>query len=136
MLHLFLHSVCVSVFCFNTYRHTRILNLFPSGRQADKLPYNKLANTRPAQKVSKKFISSQTTTDRPDSRIDNQQADRHTSHRAFRNSQYRQVGKEKGGEGEAKTEDDPKLIGTQQMCHTLQANKSLTLGNTFPDVCV
>ncbi|XP_042280032.1 serine/threonine-protein kinase ULK4 isoform X1 [Thunnus maccoyii] len=103
-------------------RNTRIPNPFSSGRQA---------NTQPAHKVAKNCISSQTPIDRPDSRIDNQQADRHTSHGAFRNSQGsdREVGKERRGEGEAKKEDDPKLTGAQQMFHALQPNKSLTLDN-------
>ncbi|KAM7382570.1 hypothetical protein PAMP_002296 [Pampus punctatissimus] len=109
-------------------RHTKIPNPFPSGRQADKLSYNKLANIQPAHKVLKKVISSQTATDRPDSRTDNQQADTHTSHGAFRNSQGsdKEAVNERRGEGEAKTEDDQKLTGAQQMCHTLHP-KSLTL---------
>ncbi|KAM7420340.1 hypothetical protein PAMA_014859 [Pampus argenteus] len=112
-------------------RHTRIPNPFPSERQADKLSYNKLASIQPAHKVVKKVISSQTATDRPDSGTDNQQADRHTSHGAFRNSKVsdKEVVNERRGEGEAKTEDDQKLTGAEQMCHTLQPNKSLTLDN-------
>ena len=114
------------------------MNPLPSERQGDKLPHNKLANTQPAHKVSKKCTSSQTTSDRPDSRINNQQVDRLTSHGAFRNSQGsdRELGKERRGEGEANTEDDLKLTGAQQACHMLQPNKSLKLGNTCPDVCV
>ncbi|XP_062278414.1 serine/threonine-protein kinase ULK4 [Scomber scombrus] len=111
-------------------RQTGIMNPLPSERQGDKLPHNKLANTQPAHKVSKKCISSQTTTDRPDSRINNQQVDRLTSHGALRNSQGsdRELGKERRGEGEANTED-LKLTGAQQACHMLQPNKSLKLDN-------
>lgn len=39
--------------------------------------------------------------------------------------------KEKGGGGVAKTEDDSKITGAKQMCHTLPPNKSLMLGKTF-----
>ncbi len=126
------------------HRHTRILDRFPPGH-ADELPNSHSAVTQPAHRISKKLISSQTTTAttyRPsDRRTDGQQAVRHTTCGALRISQGldREVGKENGGEGELKTEeeeDDPKLTGAQQMCHTLQPNKSFTLGNTFLYVCV
>ncbi|XP_075937519.1 serine/threonine-protein kinase ULK4 [Anarhichas minor] len=110
-------------------RHTRIPDPFPAGH-ADKLP-----NTQPPSRIYKSLISSQSTTAttyRPsDRQTDCQQAVRHTTCGAPMNSQGldREMGKERGGEGEAKTEDDPKLTGTKQMCHTLQPNKSLMLDN-------
>ncbi|XP_051262428.1 serine/threonine-protein kinase ULK4 isoform X2 [Dicentrarchus labrax] len=103
--------------------------------QVDELPNSHSAITHPALRISKKLISSQTTiatTHRPsDRRTDCQQAVRHTTCGALRNNQGldRGVGKERGGEGEAKTEDDPKPAGAQQMCHTLQPNKSFILDN-------
>lgn len=106
---------------------------FPPG-QADELP-NSI--TQQAHRNSKKLISSQATTERPPDRgTDSQQAVRHTTCGALRNSQgldgdFRWV---REGEREAKTEDDPKLTGVQKMCHTV--HPSITLGNTFPDVCV
>lgn len=135
-------SLSVSL-CFFQYvhRHTRIPDPFLLG-QADELSNNHSANTQPAHRISKKLISSQTTTattDRPsDRRTGCQQAVRHTTCGALRNSQGldKEIGKERGGEGEANTEDDPELTGVQQKCHTLQPNKSFTLGNTFAGVCV
>ncbi|XP_008297423.1 serine/threonine-protein kinase ULK4 [Stegastes partitus] len=60
-----------------------------------------------------------------------QQSVKHISCGALRNSQSlgKEVGKERRGEREANTEDDLKLSGTQQMCHTLQCNKSFTRDN-------
>ncbi|XP_044062547.1 serine/threonine-protein kinase ULK4 isoform X3 [Siniperca chuatsi] len=118
----------------SSLRHTRIPDPFPPG-QAAELSNIHSAITQPAHRISKKIISSQmttATTDRPsDRRTDCQRAVRHTTCGAFRNSQGldREVGKERGGEGEAKTEDEPKLTGAQQICHTLQPNKSFTLDN-------
>ncbi|XP_070691142.1 serine/threonine-protein kinase ULK4 [Pempheris klunzingeri] len=85
--------------------------------------------------LSKDLISSQTTTattDRlSDQRTDCQQAVRQTNFGALKNSHglEREVGKERGGQGEANTEHDPKLTEVQQMCHTLHPNKSFTLEN-------
>ncbi|KAK9513459.1 hypothetical protein VZT92_026990 [Zoarces viviparus] len=110
-------------------RHIRIPDPFPAGHA------DKLSNTQPPSWIYKSLISSQSTTTatyRPsDRQTDCQQAVRHTTCGALMNSQGldREMGKERGGEGEAKTEDDPKLTGTRQMCHTLQPNKSLMLDN-------
>lgn len=129
------------MFFLYVLRHTRIPDPFLPG-QADKLSNSHSAITQPAHRIYRKLISSQTTTattDRQsDLRTDCQQAVRHTTCGGLRNSQGldREVGKERRGKGDANTEDDPKLIGAQQMCHTLQPNKSFTLGNTFPDICV
>ena len=46
------------------------------------------------------------------------------------------MGKKRGGEEEAKTGEDPELTASEQMCNTLQPNKSFILGNTFPDIYV
>ncbi|XP_074510925.1 serine/threonine-protein kinase ULK4 isoform X2 [Sebastes fasciatus] len=118
-----------------SWRHTRIPDAFPP-EHADKPLNSHSAIIQPANRISKKLISSQTTTTattyRPsDRRTDSQQAVRHTTCGALRNSQGsdREMGKEQGGEGDAKTDDDPKLTGAQQMCHTLQPNKSFILDN-------
>ncbi|XP_070768283.1 serine/threonine-protein kinase ULK4 [Enoplosus armatus] len=113
-------------------RHIRIPDPFPPG-QTDKLSNSSSAITQPAHRISEKLISSQTTTAttvRPSDRgTDCQQSVRHTTCGALKNNQglEREVGKERGGEGEAKTEDDPKITRAQQMGHTLQ--KSFTLDN-------
>ncbi|XP_054478447.1 serine/threonine-protein kinase ULK4 isoform X2 [Anoplopoma fimbria] len=118
-------SSCEGVFK-NSLRHTRIPDPFPPGHT------DKLSSTQPPFRISKKLISSQTatsTTNRPsDRKTDCQQAVRHA---ALRNSHGldMEMGKERGGEEEAKTEDGPKLTGAKQMCHTLQPNKSLMLDN-------
>ncbi|XP_041798587.1 serine/threonine-protein kinase ULK4 isoform X2 [Chelmon rostratus] len=114
-------------------RHERIPGPFSAG-QEDEPPNNHSAITTPAHRIPKTLTSSQTTaaTRRPlDSRTDCQQAVRHTTIGALRNSQGldRELGKERGGGGrEAKTEDDPKPTEAQ-LLHTLQPNKSFTLDN-------
>lgn len=101
------------------HRHTRIPDTLSPG-QADELLHSHSTIIQPVYRISK---------------TDCQQAVRHTTYVALRNSQGldKEVGKERGGEGEAKTEDDLKLTGAQQL-HALQGNKSFTLGNIFPDV--
>ncbi|XP_029308425.1 serine/threonine-protein kinase ULK4 isoform X2 [Cottoperca gobio] len=114
-------------------RHTRISDPFLPGHP-DKLPNSYPAITQPTYRISKKLISSQTTiatTCRPSDRItDCQQAVRHTTCGALRYRQDldRESGKERR-EGEAKTEEDPKLTRAQQMCPTLQPNNSFILDN-------
>lgn len=121
--------------CFFLHRHERIPGPFSAG-QEDEPPNNHSAITTPAHRIPKTLTSSQTTaaTRRPlDSRTDCQQAVRHTTIGALRNSQGldRELGKERGGGGrEAKTEDDPKPTEAQ-LLHTLQPNKSFTLGNSL-----
>ncbi|XP_040900709.1 serine/threonine-protein kinase ULK4 [Toxotes jaculatrix] len=93
-------------------RHTRI----PA--QADEHPYSHSASTQPAHRACQKLISSQTTTATTDRWTDGQQVLRHTTCGVL---------KERRGEGQAKANNDHKLIGAQQMCHTL--HKSFTLDN-------
>uniref|UniRef100_A0A671WX59 Unc-51 like kinase 4 n=1 Tax=Sparus aurata TaxID=8175 RepID=A0A671WX59_SPAAU len=105
-----------------------------SPEQADKPPNSHSTIAQPAYMTSNKLISSETTTGtthRPsDRRPGCQQAVRHTTCGASRNNQGldREMGKERRGEVEAKTEDDPKLTGAQQFT-ILQPNKSFTLDN-------
>ncbi|KAK5892707.1 hypothetical protein CesoFtcFv8_013061 [Champsocephalus esox] len=109
-------------------RHTGICAPFPP-EPADKLPdsHSDSVITQPAHRISKKLNSLQITTAtacRPsDRRTDFQQAVRHTTCGASRNSK----GSERGREEKAKTEDDPELTGAQQMCLTLQPDKSFIL---------
>ncbi|XP_045899646.1 serine/threonine-protein kinase ULK4 [Micropterus dolomieu] len=100
-------------------RHTRIPDPFPPG-QTDELANSPSAITQPAHRISKKLISSQTTTVTTDRWTDCQQAVRNTTCGSLRKG---------GGGGEAKKEYDPKLPGAQQMYHTLQPNKSFTIDN-------
>ncbi|XP_034409026.1 serine/threonine-protein kinase ULK4 [Cyclopterus lumpus] len=101
-------------------RYTRIPDPFPPGH-ADK-------HAQPPSGMSKKLVSSQTTTSttsRPsDRRTDCQRAVRRTASGALRNDRGFDGETEKERGGEAKTEDDPK-----QIYHTLQPNKSLMLDN-------
>nr|XP_046256457.1 serine/threonine-protein kinase ULK4 isoform X3 [Scatophagus argus] len=135
-------------------RRTGVPEPFSPG-QPDRFPSSHSAVTQPACRISKKLFSSQTataTTQRPsDGRTDSQQAVRHTTCGAdicvtcakvdsfrltdtetmncsLRDSQGldTHVRTERGGEGEAKTEDDPKLSGALQL-HTLQPTKSFPL---------
>ncbi|XP_047455886.1 serine/threonine-protein kinase ULK4 [Mugil cephalus] len=102
-------------------RHTGMCDLHPP-RQADEQPNNPMTNTQPDYTVSKKVVSSHATTDKAsDTRSDSQQS--------IKNSLDGDVGKERRGEGERKTEEYPKLTGAQQLCHTLQPNKSFTRDN-------
>ncbi len=123
---------------FFLHRNTRIPDPFSPGR-VDELPNSHLPIPTPACVVSKKLVSSQkntATTHKPSNRsTDCQQPVRHMTCGALRNSQGLdwEVGN-KRGEGEANTEDDPKLTGSQHMYHTLQPNKLITLGSIFPDV--
>ncbi|KAM9352888.1 serine/threonine-protein kinase ULK4 [Symphorus nematophorus] len=114
-------------------RHTRIPEAFPTGLE-DELPNSHLAITQPAHRISNELTSSQTTTAtthrQSETRTDDcQEAVRHTTCGVSKNSQL--LGEERGKErelGEAKTEDDPKLSGAQQL-QTLQPNKSFALDN-------
>ncbi|KAM8734994.1 serine/threonine-protein kinase ULK4 isoform 1-T2 [Acanthopagrus schlegelii] len=105
-----------------------------SPEQADKPLNSHSAIAQPAYMTYNKPISSETTTaitHRPsDRRPGCQQAVRHTTCGASRNNQGldREIGKERRGELEAKTEDNPKLTGAQQFT-VLQPNKSFTLDN-------
>ncbi|XP_027143141.1 serine/threonine-protein kinase ULK4 isoform X1 [Larimichthys crocea] len=111
----------------------RIPDHFSQG-QENEFPNSHSAIMKSASKISRKLISSQTksaTSHRQsDRRADCQQAVRHTTSGALRNSKgfEDEVGKEKRGEGEAKTDDYPKLTEAQQL-HTLQPNKSFTRDN-------
>nr|XP_040021817.1 serine/threonine-protein kinase ULK4 [Gasterosteus aculeatus aculeatus]XP_040021818.1 serine/threonine-protein kinase ULK4 [Gasterosteus aculeatus aculeatus] len=118
-------------------RYTRIPDLFPPGHA------DKLSNSQPPSRISekeinlKKLISSQTTIASiygpSDRKNDCQQALRHNTCGGSRNIQgldrEMELEKEKGGGGVAKTEDDSKITGAKQMCHTLPPNKSLMLDN-------
>ncbi|XP_059196171.1 serine/threonine-protein kinase ULK4 [Centropristis striata] len=117
----------------DSLRHIGIPDPFLPG-QADMLPNCHSAITNPAHRISKKLISSQTTTATsyrpPDRRTDCQQAVRHTTCGALKNSQglEKEMGKERAGKEEPKTEDDFKLTGAK-MGQTLQPNKSFILDN-------
>lgn len=117
----------------------RIPDHFSQG-QENEFPNSHSAIMKSASKISRKLISSQTksaTSHRQsDRRADCQQAVRHTTSGTLRNSKgfEDEVGKEKRGEGEAKTDDYPKLTEAQQL-HTLQPNKSFTRGKTFTNAC-
>lgn len=118
------------------HRHTNTSDLFHPW-QAESLTNNHLALRLLAYGMSEKLISSLTTTDRPcDRRTDSQNSVKHTSSGALSQSLTlnSEVLRERRREGEP--EDDPKLTGSQQMCRTLQSNKSFTLGNRFIKVCV
>ncbi|XP_062421741.1 serine/threonine-protein kinase ULK4 isoform X1 [Pungitius pungitius] len=110
-------------------RYTRIPECFPPGHA------DELSNSQPPSKISEKLISSQTTigtTYGPfDGKNDCRQAVGHTTCGGSRNIQVldREMKKEKRGGGVAKTEDDSKISGAKQMCHTLLPNKSLMLDN-------
>lgn len=124
---------------FFLHRYTEVHDPI-SPEQADKPLDSHSAIAQPVYMTYNKPISSETTTaitHRPsDRRPGCQQAVRHTTCGASRNNQGldREIGKERRGELEAKTEDDPKLTGAQQFT-VLQPNKSFTLGNTFLNVC-
>ncbi|XP_033495595.2 serine/threonine-protein kinase ULK4 [Epinephelus lanceolatus] len=115
-------------------RHTGFPDPLLPG-QANKLPNSHSAITQPAHRISKNLISSETATATinrtSDRRTDCQQAVRHATSGALRNSQClkTEMGKERGGDGDAMREDDPKLTGAQQACHTLQPNTSFILDN-------
>ena len=138
-------SVCVFQYL---HRHTSIPEPFYPA-QADECPNSHSVTTQIAHwtsETNQKQISSQTataTTDRPPDRPCDRQADsqkvvRNTTCGARRKSHGldNEVEKEIIGEGQAKAEDEPKLAGSQQMCHTLQPHKSFTLGNTFAGIFV
>lgn len=137
-MHLKLNSLCWCAF-FSLHRYTEVHDPI-SLEQADKPPNSHSTIAQPAYMTYNKRISSETTTGtthRPsDRRPGCQQAVRHTTCGASRNNQGldREMGKERRGEVEAKTEDGPKLTGAQQLT-ILQPNKSFTLGNTFHNVC-
>ncbi|KAK5862654.1 hypothetical protein PBY51_018024 [Eleginops maclovinus] len=107
-------------------RHTRIGDPFPP-EPADELPSSHSVITQPAHRISKKLNALQITTAttcRPsDRRTDFQQAVRHTTCGASRNSKGSdtEMRKERGTEEKAKTEEDPELAG--------QPNKSFILDN-------
>lgn len=118
---------------FFLLRHTRIPDPFSSGK-AGKLPNSYSTCATPAHGASKKLNSAQkttATTHRPSEKKTNcQQPIRNITGGALKNSHdlEMKVGHERGGKGEANTEDNTRLNGTQQMCDTTHSNKSITLG--------
>ncbi|XP_028281168.1 serine/threonine-protein kinase ULK4 isoform X2 [Parambassis ranga] len=113
--------------------HTRVCDFTPPA-EVEKLPDSHSVITQPPYRMSKKLISSHTTasTDKPsDRRIDREESVKLTCYGDLTNSQRlrREEGNERRGEGQAETEDDPKLPGALEMSHTLQPNKSFTLDN-------
>ncbi|XP_072250819.1 serine/threonine-protein kinase ULK4 [Leuresthes tenuis] len=112
------NDVCEGV-CSVNLRHTRTCSLVPSG-PTDNLLGSHLDITQPGCRVSKKLISSNTTsaaTYRPcDAETDYQQSVKQLSSETSKNSQglHMKMGKDRGGEGMVKSGDDPEHSGLQQ----------------------
>lgn len=116
------------------HRDTKTSDLFHPW-QAES-PLSSHSALTPAYGMSEKLISSHATTERPcDIRTYCQKSVKHTSWGTLRKSQGLDCEVGKGRRREGGTEDDPKLTGGQQMCHTLQSNKSFSLGNRFLKIC-
>ncbi|XP_041844643.1 serine/threonine-protein kinase ULK4 [Melanotaenia boesemani] len=124
------NTICERGGCVS-FRHTSTCGLLPP-EQTDILPDAQSAITQQGSGMSKKLISSNATSTANerscDRETDCQESVKHMFCETLKYSQdvHVMMGKERRWERKVKIGDDPESIGEQQMCQTLQHNKSFS----------